>query len=157
MSENTVRIVQVPPYRVASFHAYGSEPEIAALAKLKAWASAKGYLEPPKKGRIFGFNNPDPSTGSPNYGYEVWITIEPDIQSEEDLEIKDFPGGLYAVLHWDGKGDPYETIPAAWAELIKWLEGSPYQEAAPLCLEEHLPPDEDSDTDFTLDLYLPIA
>lgn len=157
MSDSKVRLVQLPPFRVASFHAYGAEPEVGALEKLHAWAGAKGLLESTAKPRIFGFNNPNPSTGSPNYGYEVWITVDPETQPESGIEFKGFPGGLYAVLHWDGKGDPYETIPAAWTELIKWLEASPYHESGPLCLEEHLPPDDDSQAGFALNLYLPVT
>ena len=27
-------------------------------------------------GRLFGYNNPDPTPGSSNYGYDVWITVD---------------------------------------------------------------------------------
>ena len=47
------------------------------------------------KHRLFGFNNPDPSAGSPNYGYEVWIVVDRDEMTPEDgVEIKAIPGGL---------------------------------------------------------------
>jgi DNA gyrase inhibitor GyrI len=157
MSEQEIRIVHLEPFRAASAHAYGAQPEIEALEKLKSWARAKGYLDHPEKQRIFGFNNPNPSPGTPNYGYEVWMTVGAQEKAEGEIRMIDFPGGLYAVLLWDGLGDPNESIPAAWTELVKWREGSPYQSAGHQWLEEHLPPGEGSQAPFTLDLYLPIA
>jgi DNA gyrase inhibitor GyrI len=156
MSDQDIRIVQLQPLRAASAHAYGTQPEIEALAKLKGWARAKGYLDHPEGYRIFGFNNPDPSPGSPNYGYEVWLTIDAQAEPEGEIEIKEFSGGLYAVLSWDGAGDPYEAIPAAWHELVKWREERPYQPGAHQWLEEHLPLDETDTVPFKLDLFLPI-
>jgi AraC family transcriptional regulator len=157
MNENKARVVELEPFRAASFHAYGTQPELDALAKLEAWAKAKGISDDPASRRVFGFNNPNPSPGTPNYGYEVWLVVGPETQAEGDIEIIDFPGGLYAVLHWDGGSDPNEGIPAAWKELVLWREGSPYQGAGHQWLEEHLPPEEASLAGFTLDLYLPIA
>jgi DNA gyrase inhibitor GyrI len=157
MNETKVRIVELEPFRAASFHAYGKQPELDALTKLKTWAKAKGFSGDPAYRRIFGFNNPSPSPGTPNYGYEVWLVVGPLVQPEGDMEIINFPGGLYAVLHWDGRSDPNEGILAAWKELVLWREGSPYQSAGHRWLEEHLSPDEGSQAGFTLDLYLPIA
>jgi DNA gyrase inhibitor GyrI len=156
MNKNKIRIVQLQPCRIASAHAYGSAPEIEALGKLKEWARSQGYLEQPAGQRTFGFNNPDPSPGSPNYGYEVWLTVDEHAKAEGEIEIKDYSGGLYAVLHWDGQGDPYIAIPAAWQELVKWREESPYHNAAHQWLEEHLPIEEADTVPFKLDLFLPI-
>ena len=96
MSELEVRIVKLEPMRVASFHAYSASPEGDAMGKLLAWAKPKGLLDPPGAHRIFGFNNPDPHPGSPNYGYEFWLAVGPDVKPEGELNLKDFPGGLYA-------------------------------------------------------------
>jgi len=140
---------------VASFLAYGPQPELEALEKLRKWLEQQGnQAEQP---RIFGFNHPNPSPGSPNYGYEVWVMHLKELQPGQGAEIKDFPGGLYAVLYWDGSGDPNESIPAAWMELVKWRENSSYQEAGHQWLEEHLPGGAGSQGGFTLDLYMPIA
>ena len=88
MNELNVRIVKLEPMRVASFHGFGTSPEHQAAENLIAWAGPKGLLDAGGKHRIFGFDNPCPSPGSPNYGYEFWITIEPHVKPEEAIEIK---------------------------------------------------------------------
>jgi DNA gyrase inhibitor GyrI len=154
--ESKFRIEELKPFRAASFHAYGSQPELEAMAMMETWAEAQGFSGHPAP-RVFGFNNPNPSPGSPNYGYEIWITVEPHVQPYGEVEVVDFPGGLYAVLRWDGRGDPNEAIPAAWKELVVWREKSPYQSASHQWLEEHLKPEAGGQVKFMLDLYLPIA
>jgi AraC family transcriptional regulator len=157
MTTDEVKVVRLEPFRAASFHAYGNQPEDLAWEKLENWAKKKGYLEKSENHKIFGFNNPSPSPGSPNYGYEFWMVVGPDYEVEGDVSIKEFQGGLYAVLRWDGKGDPNETIPAFWKELVKWREKSPYSSGSHQWLEEHIRPQENIGVDFLLDLYLPIS
>ena len=77
MSDLDVRIVKLEPVRVASFHGFGESPEDEAWNKLVAWAKPKGLLHDPQHHRIYGFNNPNPSPGSPNYGYEFWMAVGP--------------------------------------------------------------------------------
>ena len=158
MSEADVRILELEPIRVARFHAYGVGPENDAGNKLVAWAKPRGFLDAPGEHRVFGFDNPVPSPGSPNYGYEYWITVGPDIESEEGVDIRDFPGGLYAVSRCEVKDNPYEIIPATWQRLVAWCEGSSRYsiEANREGLEEQIGPF-NSTGDFTLDLYLPIT
>jgi DNA gyrase inhibitor GyrI len=156
MEEENIRIVRLQPVRVASVHAFGENPEDKAWQKLEAWAKPKGLMDEPDRGRIFGFNNPSPSAGSPNYGYEFWITVGEEVEPEEGIEIKDFPGGLYAILRWDGLDDPYQGIPSTWKKLVVWREQSKYREGGHQWLEEHLEPEVEG-IDFVLDLYLPIA
>lgn len=156
MDKSNVRIVKLEPIRVASVLGYGAEPENQAWEKLKAWAEPKGLMDL-KEHRIFGFNNPNPTPGSPNYGYEFWITVGPEVDAEGEVEIKHFPGGLYAVLYCEVQGRPYVTIPAAWSRLVQWFEASGYQSRGDLCLEEHLETEGMQEGEFDLDLYLPIA
>ena len=157
MSEPDVRITNLEPMRVASFHAYGDSPETEAGKKLIAWAKPRGLLDAPEKHRVFGFDNPEPTPGSPNYGYEFWIVIDPDQEVEDDVEVKECSGGLYAVLRCEVKNDPWESIPAAWRRLAAWREGSSqYRCVNGECLEEHIGPFELHDN-FTLDLHLPIS
>jgi hypothetical protein len=107
MNEFKVRLVKLEPLRVASVHGFGQSPEDEAWQKLMAWAKPKGYLDDKEHHRIFGFNNPNPSPGSPNYGYEFWMVVGPEVQPEGEVEIKEFPGGLYAVARCDVQGDPW--------------------------------------------------
>ncbi len=97
MTEIDVRIVTLKPMRVAAALGFGEQPELLAWDKILSWAKPLGLLDDLKAVRFFGFNNPDPSPGSPNYGYEQWIVVGPDVKAEGDIKIKDFSGGLYAV------------------------------------------------------------
>jgi DNA gyrase inhibitor GyrI len=155
MNDFTVQIVKLDPMRVASVHAFGASPENDAREKLISWAKPRGLLKIPKKYRVFGFNNPDPSPESPNYGYEFWITVKSDMAPIDEIKIKDFPGGLYAVTRCEVK-DPWRDIPNTWKQLAVWRENSQYEEAHHQYLEENISPIEISD-EFILDLYLPIA
>ncbi len=102
--------------------------------------------------RFFGFNNPDPSPGSPNYGYEQWLTVGPDIQPEGDVKIKNFGGGLYAVTRCK-----LPQITETWRRLAAWREDSRYKYGHSQWLEESLSPAGTPLEDHVLDIYLPIA
>lgn len=155
MNTQPVRIVRLPALRVASVHGFGLTPEDAALQKLTAWAKPQGFLDAPDQHRIFGFNNPNPTPGSPNYGYEFWITVGPAVAAEPGVAIKEFAGGLYAVTRCEVQNDPGTLIPAAWKQLVRWREASKYKSARHQWLEEHI--GDLPAGGFVLDLYLPIA
>ena len=155
MSELQARIVELEPMRVASVHAYNASPEGDAWNKLIAWAKLKGLLNDPETHRIFGFNNPDPSPGSPNYGYEFWIVVGPEVEPEGEVKVKEFSGGLYAVTRCKG----VDNITSTWKRLVAWSEESKYRHAHHQWLEEHIgpanvPQDEEG---LVLDLYMPIV
>ncbi len=156
MSGLDVRIVKIEPMRVASFLGFGESPEGEAWEKLLTWAKPRGLLENPEKHRLFGFNNPNPSAGSPNYGYEVWIVIGPDAEPEGDAKILSFEGGLYAVTRCEVPKGQFDVIGATWKKLVTWREDSKYKCGTHQWLEESLPMDL-PDTEFVLDLHLPIA
>ncbi len=154
MGELNVRIVKLDPMRVARFHAYSASPEGDAWNKLVAWAEPRGMFEDRGTYRIFGFDNPDPTPGSPNYGYEFWMTVGPEMEAEEGVQIVDFDGGLYAVTQCRG----VERIGPTWKKLVGWREDSPYRHGTHQWLENNLsegtsvPAEE-----LVLDLYMPIA
>jgi DNA gyrase inhibitor GyrI len=155
MSELEVRIVRLEPLRVASALGFGPNPEQLAWTQLLAFASARGLLDKPGA-RFLGFNNPNPSPGSPNYGYEQWITVGPEVEGAGEVEVKTFPGGLYAVARCHGVPE----IGTTWDALLAWLEDSPYRYGPHQCLEECLDPPRDPAASFehvTFDLYLPLA
>jgi predicted transcriptional regulator YdeE len=142
--------------QVASFLGFGESPEELAWEKLIAWAKPKDLLDDPGKHRLFGFNNPNPSAGSPNYGYEVWIEIESEFMVEEEIITFTFPGGLYAVTRCEVPKGHFEVIGETWQKLVAWREASPYQHGGHQWMEQSLP-DAPPDTEFVLDLYMPIA
>lgn len=146
-----VRIVTLEPLHVAAALGFGTEPELKAHETLMAWVRAQHLLDGPVAPRFFGFNNPSPSAGSPEYGYELWVTVPPGVAAEAPVQLKDFPGGLYAVTRCRG----CQNIMTTWQRLSAWVEQSPYRPAQHQWLEEHVrfidvPPEE-----YVLDLYHP--
>lgn len=146
-----MHILYLQPMLVISFHAFGESPEGVALDKLFAWAKG-GH----KIGRVFGFNNPNPGIGSPEYGYEVWMPVSPGLLEVGEGRLQYFSGGQYAVLRCTVRR-PWEDIPAAWERHVAWLAGSEYQRGTHQWLEEHLDPESAAGgATFKLDLFLPI-
>lgn len=157
MSELDIRIVRLEPTWVASVLGFGTQPENEAWQKLIDWAKPKGYLDQPEQHRIFGFNHPEPTPDSPNYGYELWLTVKSQIETEGEVEIIRFLGGLYAVARCEVKGNPYETIPSTWQSMVEWREQSRYKSANHQWLEAFVETSRMAEGIFTLDLYLPVA
>lgn len=155
MSELEVQMVRLEPMRVASAHGFGASPEEEAWNKILAFAGSKGLLDSPEEHRFFGFNNPNPSPGSPNYGYEQWMTVGPDVEAEGGVTIKEIPGRLYAVARCEG----VSNIGRVWQELVTWFADSPYNKPPHFheCLEELLTPPDVPYEEYVFDLYLPVA
>lgn len=161
MSTIEVSIKEIDPMNIVSFHGFGAEPEGIALSAMFEWAAKHQYFQQ-ENPRCFGFNNPDPTPGSNNYGYEVWLVI-PDGMSVEDKQVQPFAGGLYAVANCSGTiEDAGSFIPSTWKKLVEWMENSPYQMGKHQWLEEHLSfpgmtlPEMNMQGKLNLDLYLPI-
>jgi AraC family transcriptional regulator len=153
MSELDVRIVQLEPLHVACAHGFGESPESQASEKMLAYVESSGLDLDDESVRWFGFDNPSQSPGSPNYGYDVWVTVGPEAKPGRDVKILDFPGGLYGVARCTG----VSNIGEAWQILVNWLEDSQYRRGHHQWLEELLtPPDVDYE-DYRFDLYIPIA
>ena len=158
MEKLEVRIVKLEPQRMATFYGFGAQPEEQAWKKLEAWAGGRGYLDDLEHHRIFGFNNPDPSPSSPNYGYEFWITVGPEVEPEGEMRITNFSGGLYAVTRLvDPFAAPYDSIPQGWKQLVMWFEASPYKHASHQWLEEHLRTEQTPPGSWSMDLFLPVT
>ena len=153
MTDINVRIVKLEPQRVAMSYGFGSGPENIAWEKMLAFVKAKNLDKDGQAHRYFGFNNPNPAPGSPNYGYEQWITVDPAVEAEGDIEIKSFGGGLYAVTR-----TKLSVITDTWMQLAGWREKSPYRFGSHQWLEEAIsdPVAKPIDGDWEFDLYLPI-
>lgn len=154
MNNIDVRIEMLEPMLMASAYGFGESPEIIALEKMEVFAKSKGLISGDKIAfRHFGFNNPSPSPGSPNYGYEVWITLTPEIQPEGDIRLIYFPGGMYAVTEVLG----VSNITDVWKKLAEWRENSHYRKAYHQWLEELINPLESDFEKYKFKLYLPIV
>jgi len=112
-----VRIERLGPLRAACDHSLSETPEEDVWKRVVAWAKPKGLFEEGVGTRIFGRNtyptdNPEP------HGYELFITVGPDIEPEDDIKIKEIPSGLYAVLRFKN----LNKIGEAWEYLWKWIK-----------------------------------
>ena len=148
-----MRIQRLEPMRVASVRVVSETPERDAWRKLRAWAESKGLLDDPESHPIFGFNNPNPSPERKEYGYELWIRVGPEAQSEGEIEVKDFAGGRYAVTTCKLHGEP--NVMETWKQLWDWAQRSGYKWRKTHELEKAQNP-RASEEDLILELYLPI-
>jgi DNA gyrase inhibitor GyrI len=149
-----VRLIHLESMTVAYALGFGPQPELQAWEKILAFARSQGLLEKPQRPRFFGFNNPNPSPGSPNYGYEQWMTLPPGFQPADEIDVKEIPSGFYAVARFQG----LEYIGQMWMRLVAWCEASPYRMREGQCLEELLSPVEAMDdlSKYVFDLYIPL-
>lgn len=155
MNALAVEIVELPPMVVASFRAVSKSPERDAWAMLRTFAEPRGLLEHPEAHPVFGFNNPNPTQELEEYGYELWIRIEPNTELGGEIETKDFPGGLYAVARCSLYGDPRGNVLEIWKQLWDWVQSSKYSwrntHELEKAVDARVP-----ERDLVLDLYLPI-
>lgn len=150
-----VRIEKLDPIRVASVWCFSETPRQDAWAKLSAWADSKGMSVDLDRNPVFGFNNPNPSPIGGKYGYELWIRVDSGTESEGEMVVKDFDGGLYAVTTCRLHPDPSGSMPEVWRKLWDWVEASDYGLRPTHELEKARTP-RPSEDEFLLDLYLPI-
>jgi DNA gyrase inhibitor GyrI/DNA-binding HxlR family transcriptional regulator len=162
VKELQVEIVQLEPMTVASVQAISKTPEDDAWKKMVAFAEPRGLLRDLKKNPIFGFNNPNPSAGKEEYGYEFWIRIDPKTELEEGVVKKEFDGGLYAVTRCNLTKESTSSylqehgMLESWARLGEWFKSSGYKKAEHQWLEKSVNPNK-PDEDLLLDLYFPIT
>jgi DNA gyrase inhibitor GyrI len=150
-----VEIVRLPPLRVACVNGFGSSPEELAFQKMEKYVEEKGLDRDGKEHRFFGYNNPDPSAGSPNYGYDVWVTVDQSFHTEGEVRVFEFPGGLYAVTSW--KPVTPEEIHPMWQRLVAWREKTHYRMGRHQWLEEHAGDIKIGFPELTMRLFMPIA
>ncbi|MFN2122961.1 MAG: effector binding domain-containing protein [Candidatus Promineifilaceae bacterium] len=153
MNENKIRIIKLGPMSVASAYTFGGTPEEKAFEKMYEFAKENGLLLDGQLPPTFGFNNPNPSAGSPNYGYEVWLPLDGEFKAWEGVNSIDFPGGLYAV----GLCHGLQNIAKDWLDLARWREGSKYLAGKHQWLEHLLSPQDAAPDQYEFELYLPIA
>ena len=153
MNELEVRIVTLDPSHVAAAYGFGASPEGIAFEKIQAFAAVRDCLQEGRLPSTFGFNSPDPSPGSQNYGYEVWLPVAEEVEAYGDIKIMDVPGGLYAVSRLTG----LQNIGDVWLQLAQWCEGSKYKIGNHQWLEHLLSPVDVPLEEYIFDLYLPIA
>jgi len=115
---DNVRIVRLPPMIVASNRAVSATPEADCTIEFDKFV-LENNLHKQSGFRSFGFNNPEPSEGSPIYGYEMWVAIPENFDIPSPLEKKQFDGGLYASISAN-----MNEIGERWQLLGEWCEKS---------------------------------
>ncbi len=156
-----VEIVELDSMTVASVRAISKTPEDDAWKMMVSFAEPRGLLKDLKRHPIFGFNNPNPSKDSEEYGYEFWIRIDDSVELDDTVEKKEFKGGLYAVTRCNLTKEIQSEFLAkhgmleGWWRLGEWVKESDYEYLNELCLEKSVNPTE-VDADHLLDLYLPV-
>lgn len=152
LNKNEVRVINLKPFRVVVLKAVSNTPE------KDVWAQTVQFVKNNKldllhSTRYFGFDNPSPQDGNPIYGYEMWITITDDFTTNDDVEIREIPNGLYAVTTSMSAAE----IGERWKLLHNWVEESVYKTGNHQWLEEAIILDLNTESgNFQLDLYYPI-
>ena len=152
MTDLEPRIERLEPTRVAWVRAVGSSPELEAWSRLERWAGPAGLLRDPVRHPVFGFNNPSPSPGRPEYGYELWVAIDADTRPPEDIGVKQFDGGLYAVTSCKVGPD----MPERWKALLRWVQTSPHKWRRGTHELERIQDPQAPPSELVLDLCLPL-
>ena len=149
-----VRIERLAPMRVAYVRAVSRTPEQDAWSRLRAWADGAGFLHDPGGHPVFGFNNPPPTRDSAEYGYEIWVGIDPECVPPTGIGVKDFPGGRYAVTSCALRGSV--GVPEAWKALLRWVHASPYKWRRTTHELERMANPDSAEDEVVPDLYLPL-
>ncbi len=154
MGKFKVRIEELGPMRVVVFRGYSKTPEMEAHGHVVAFAKEKGLIDKDNRIKTFGFNKPAPwVTKEDDYGYELWVVIDSNLDVPPYLLVKDFPGSTCAVTSIEKLAD----IGDAWEYLYQWVgESIKYKHAHMDGLEEVLSPLGTPEENLAFNLYLPV-
>jgi len=159
-----IRVTYLEPCRVASFHVTDSlTPEEEAHSLFLAWAESKGLLPEHRFIPLIGFNNPWGPLGEKR-GYELWCVL--DDPGDIDLSgtiVKEFSGGLYAVITIPG----LDRIMQGIESTHRWVKHHPkYETNYPENHRHGIDPSPEYEVvytwttqkpeEFILDYYIPI-
>jgi effector-binding domain-containing protein len=157
MTDLTVEMRDLDEMVVVSGTGFGVEPEPLAWDLIFEFAARQGFDVESGDHRFFGFNNPNPSPGIPEYGYEQWMTIPANLEVDLDGPVtrKTIPAGTFAVTRFKG----LQQITETWREFLQWFEESGLSRGDnwEQCYEEMLNPGEASPDEWEFELYLPVA
>ena len=117
-----VRLERLETMRAAHVHVFSESPEEDAWKKLASWAKPRGLLEEGIGTRVFG-RNTYPTDKPEPHGYEFFLTVGPDVEPEGDIDMREIPGGLYAVLRFRD----LDNMKDAWQHLWNWINESEYE------------------------------
>jgi AraC family transcriptional regulator len=153
-----IEIRTLPPLHVAAYRSISATPEDDGVRFMEQWVAQLGLSEDERRNvRNWGFDidvsEADQQAGK--RGYELWRTVPAHVQADPPVEIKDCPGGLYAVMRiTDPFTTPFETIPGGWSRIWNWAnEQQEYGHGSHQWLEQA----GEDEGGLYLDLYLPVV
>ncbi|QOR35090.1 AraC family transcriptional regulator [Clostridium sp. 'deep sea'] len=147
--------------KVAYYCYYGENPEQNAFKVMNEWLVTTGINPTKQRLRIFGYNNPSPtSSEQKEYGYEVCVTIDDNtVISDKRIKTKTLKGALYAILgiKFKDSKDPGMEILKNWQILNEWFKEGKYEYDKNFqWFEEHLSFNDDLTEFKGMDIYVPI-
>jgi len=151
-----VAVRNIEPMRMACYKAVSETPEEDSIGHMRRWLGEKDLIGA-RGVRVFGFDAEVTSEQQKAglRGYEVWASIPKGVEPPKEMMLKDFSGGLFAVMRiTDPFTNPFEVIPAGWKRLVGWAKANEeYKIVEGPCLEEHI----ESAEKACLDIYLPVG
>lgn len=147
-----IKIITLPPMRVAYNVAIGVSPEDEAMAPVLDWIKSSNLWG---TARLFGGNvKPMPSRPGTPYGYGLCATIPEGTEVPQHLQEMVLPGGLYAMY------ESTDDIGGSWKTLMRDLskQNKYKSDRSRLCLEEHIRNDnpDGCGSQYYLNLFEPV-
>lgn len=151
--QHQLKIIALPPMRVAYHIAVDVSPEDKALKPILEWLESANLLG---TARLFGGNvKPMPGEAGQPYGYGMCATIPDGVAVPDPFKEMVLPGGLYAKL------ESSDDIGGSWRLLMDQLSRSnKYRsDRSRLCFEEHIRNDvpAGSGNEYDLNLLEPVV
>jgi AraC family transcriptional regulator len=130
-----VSVKTLPDFHVAYMRnvgPYGPTQIPPLWKKLMVWAEARGLVTPDTLTLGISYDDPD-VTPPEKCRYDACIVIPASVSPEPNVNVKDVPGGKYAVSEYVGTAG---EIMEAWHQIFSsWLPSSGYQPDSRDCFE----------------------
>ena len=123
LKEMEVRVERLQSIPAVYVHSCGLGSDQDAAKRIMEWASINGLIGR-KEVRLFG-RTTYPVDKSKPHGYECYLTVGDFKNESVDVEVREMPSGLYAVLRFK---DP-RNLDFAWKKLWNWIEESGHEYA----------------------------
>lgn len=159
MTEIEIRIAEREPQNIAYVRHVGPYEQVGdAWGALMKWGWKKMMFRPPE---TFGLSYDDPEvTPADQLRYEACMVVKPGTKVKAPVEMKQTPGGTYAVVMHEG---PYEKFAETYAKLIGRIcsgpiDGKQWKLGDPPALEKYLnDPRKTKPEDLRTEVWLPVT
>ncbi len=159
MTEIDITISKREPSCVAFVRHVGPYDQVGdAWGGLMKWGWKKMMFRPPE---TFGLSWDDPEiTPADQIRYDACMVVKPGTKVKAPVELKEIPGGTYAVVMHEG---PYEGFSDTYAKLIGRIcagpiDGKQWKLGDPPALEKYLnDPRKTKPEDLRTEVWLPVT